>query len=814
MKLIGIVGTNAHKSYNRMLLQYIKKHFSNQFDLEVCDIRDIPLFNENHPAADPKSVTALAEKIEAADGVIISTPEHNHSVPSPLKSVIEWLSYRIHPLTNKSLMIVGASYHPQGSSRAQVHLRQILDSPGVNPHVLPGNEFLLGNAKTAFDAEGNIANEKTVSFLEQCITAFINFVNANQLIDEKLSSSKATTDLAKTISEVDASKLSEKSSTINWDASYDVVVLGFGGAGATAARFAADEGAHVLLVDAAPEGYEGGNTRVSHQLIASGDNFDNLKAYYKQMAAPIGIDDEVLSTFVEGLVQMNDYVKKYLNVEPFSIRKQWSQSDLSAVTEEYPEFEGVQSADMTTVHEGIADAALWKILRQKVIDRADKIDVWFSSPARHLLQDPVTKAVIGVQTEHEHVVRNIQAQNGVVLATGGFENNQQMIEDYLQEPYLSPIGTTYNKGAGVKMALEVGADLWHMRSYESLGQLHGLSPQQPQGVRSQYATNIFWPALFTGSILAVGDDATRYFKEDEINRHGHIYNHGFWRVPLSQVHPAVIFDQKQFDKIQADKDNPAGYPDILKFAVQADTIAQLAAKISTNPDNLQQTINDFNHFAQAGTDYAYHRSPETMTPFSEQGPYYAILMRQNMLNTQGGARRNSHCQVLNPEGQPIAHLYEAGELGAPFANQYAGGGNLADCLISGKIAGQNAAQVKSDLQSAGVMQQAATDTVKNLGSDLQKEEAYSTTDNQYLGTSNAGMGDEIVVRVTLDEQQNLEQVEVLKQSESEDVSKEALKTLPQEMVTKNTYDVDAVSGATRTSTALKEAVKDALSKAK
>ncbi|MBA1395129.1 FAD-binding dehydrogenase, partial [Lactobacillus sp. XV13L] len=134
------------------------------------------------------------------------------------------------------------------------------------------------------------------------------------------------------------------------------------------------------------------------------------------MAAPIGIDDEVLSTFVEGLVQMNDYVKKYLDVEPFSIRKQWTQSDLSAVTEEYPEFEGVQSADMTTVHEGIADAALWKILRQKVIDRADKIDVWFSSPARHLLQDPVTKAVIGVQIEHEHVVRNIQAQNGVVLA--------------------------------------------------------------------------------------------------------------------------------------------------------------------------------------------------------------------------------------------------------------------------------------------------------------------------------------------------------------------------------------------------------------
>ncbi|RHW43938.1 hypothetical protein DS832_09730 [Bombilactobacillus bombi] len=157
---------------------------------------------------------------------------------------------------------------------------------------------------------------------------------------------------------------------------------------------------------------------------------------------------------------MNNYVKKYLDVEPFSIRKQWIESDLSAVTEEYPEFSGVHSADMTVVHEGIADAALWKILRQKVVERADKIDVWFNSPALHLIQDAQTKTIIGVQVEHEHVVRNIQAQNGVVLATGGFENNQQMIEDYLQEPYLSPIGTTYNKGAGIKMALEVGADLW------------------------------------------------------------------------------------------------------------------------------------------------------------------------------------------------------------------------------------------------------------------------------------------------------------------------------------------------------------------
>ncbi|BDR59177.1 NAD(P)H-dependent oxidoreductase [Xylocopilactobacillus apicola] len=815
MKVIGIVGTNARKSYNRILLQYIRKQFSDKFELEVCDIKDIPLFNENHPASDPASVTVLAEKIEAADGIIIGCPEYNHSVPSPLKSVIEWLSYRVHPLAKKPLMIVGASYHAQGSSRSQLHLRQILDTPGVNSRVLPGNEFLLGNAKTAFDDEGNLKDEKTVSFLTECIDEFVKFVDTSKILNQEVRN------MYEKGNPMDAYRaLMNPKHSIHWDASYDVIVLGFGGAGATAARFAADDGAKVLLVDSAPEGSEGGNTRVSHQLIASGDNFENLKKYYQKMADPIGVDGEVLDAFVEGLVNMEDYVRNYLDVEPVSVRKEWGEpNSLQAVLEEFPEYEGVQSCDMTIVHHGIADAALWKILRQKVVDRSDKIDVWFSSPALHLIQDPTTKAVIGVQIEHEHVVRNIQAKNGVVMATGGFENNQQMIEDYLQEPYMSPIGTSYNKGAGVKMSLEVGADLWHMRSYESMGQFHGLSPRQRKGIRSLYTTNIFWSVLFTGSTLVVGDDGTRYFKEDEINRHGHIYNHGFWRVPLSQVHPAMIFDQAQYNKIKADNDNPGGYPNILKFAVKANTIKELAERIGTDAKNLEETIRDFNHFAKKGKDYAFKRAPETMTAFNDHGPYYAIPMRQNMLNTQGGARRNSRCQVVDPSGQTIPHLYEAGELGSPFANEYAAGGNLADCLISGKIAGQNAAQQKNDaifelpLPSTPVAPVETTPTA-NLKSDLQKEESFSAGPNQYIGKSNAGMGDEIVVRVTLSKDHKIKQVEILKQSESADMSKEVLESLPQKMIDNNTYNVDAISGATRTSDALKEAVKNAMDQAK
>ncbi|VTS13617.1 NADPH-dependent FMN reductase [Streptococcus pseudoporcinus] len=73
-------------------------------------------------------------------------------------------------------MIVGASYYDQGTSRAQVHLRKILEAPGVNAFTLPGNEFLLGKAKEAFDNDGNIINEGTVTFLETCLDNFIKYV--------------------------------------------------------------------------------------------------------------------------------------------------------------------------------------------------------------------------------------------------------------------------------------------------------------------------------------------------------------------------------------------------------------------------------------------------------------------------------------------------------------------------------------------------------------------------------------------------------------------------------------------------------------
>ena len=169
MKFVAIVGSNADQSYNRMLLQFMQRHFKIKCEIELLEIKDVPMFNQDEDQSDCFAIRYLNNKITRADGVIIATPEHNHTITPALKSTLEWLSFKLHPLENKPVMIVGASYYDQGTSRAQVHLRKILEAPGVNAYTLPGNEFLLGKAKEAFDLNGNISNEGTVKFLESCL---------------------------------------------------------------------------------------------------------------------------------------------------------------------------------------------------------------------------------------------------------------------------------------------------------------------------------------------------------------------------------------------------------------------------------------------------------------------------------------------------------------------------------------------------------------------------------------------------------------------------------------------------------------------
>lgn len=611
-----------------------------------------------------------------------------------------------------------------------------------------------------------------------------------------------------------------KSVNSNWDATYDVVVLGFGGAGATAARFAADNGAKVLIVDSAPEGHEGGNTRYAGQVISTGSDLDDLRKYYDDLADPMDYDHELMETYVQGLYNMPNFLEKYLGVKPF-VMADHPNSEVSKalwfMRHEYPELRGQATHDLVAVHEGVADSALWKNLRQQVLDRSDKIDVLYETPATHIFQDPYIKSVIGVEILRDGKKLNVKANNGVVMATGGFENNPKMVENYLGETSLNPIGSLYNKGAGVKMAEEVGAKLYNMANYESYGIFHGLTPKPEAGQRSQFLP-FDWPAFHRGSLMVVGDDGTRYFNEDEMHRHGHIQNHGQWRVPNAQLHPYVIFDQKKFDELKNDKNAP--YPEFLKLFIEADDIKDLAKIMKVDAKTLKETIKDFNHFAKKCKDYAFDRDGKTLTAFSKKGPYYAIPMVQGLLNTQGGPVHNSNTEVLDPDNNVIPHLYAVGELGSLMGRKYNGGSNLAENLVFGKIAGEEAAKVKAQVveptsvettdATSGASESTSDNNGTNvLGSDA-TEEKFEAGPNQFIGKSTAGMGNEVVVRVTIDDSHNIKNVEVLKQSESEDYGMKAINELPKEIVAKNSVDVDSISGASASSRAVKEAVSDAL----
>lgn len=176
-KLIGLVGTNSDKSTNRQLLQFMSKHYAHQADIELMEIEHLPLWNKPENYSVLPEVEEMANKIKAADGVVIATPEYDHAPTAALNNALAWLSYKIYPLLNKPVMIIGASYGTLGSSRAQIQLQQLLEAPELKAHVMPSSEFLLGHSLQAFNQDGDLVFEKKVAELDTIFTNYLQFVD-------------------------------------------------------------------------------------------------------------------------------------------------------------------------------------------------------------------------------------------------------------------------------------------------------------------------------------------------------------------------------------------------------------------------------------------------------------------------------------------------------------------------------------------------------------------------------------------------------------------------------------------------------------
>lgn len=606
--------------------------------------------------------------------------------------------------------------------------------------------------------------------------------------------------------------------TVRWDAQYDVVVMGMGAAGMVAAKTAADNGAKVVIVEKCEEGKAGGNTKVCGQLFAyaNGDK-DAAKSYYTALAGGRDIEPEIIDAISEGVANMADIL-----ADEFGFNKDeymdWTGvnvggTNMGAMSPEYPEMPGHEKMALWTTHAGASDGYLYQGLKQNVTDRVDAIDVWYSSPAKSIIQDPVTKTVVGVTVERDGKEMNIRALNGVCICTGGFECNKEMVQHYLNVINYAPRGGQFNTGDGIKMAQAVGADLWHMDCYEGLFGLGSVTYPVEEGIPCDMIATLAQNAVNTGAAILVGTDGDRFVNESETVRHGHLYENGIWENPTFPEKVWYIIDETQKGEIEAAGAMPE---EQLAKLTAYDSIGALAEGIGVDKDRLTKTIKNYNSFANNGEDYKCGREAQYMRAFDGK-KYYAMYMVSGLLNTQGGPKRSANAEVLDTQGNPIPHLYSAGECGGITVYMYQGGTNIAECITFGRIAGKNAAAVKDALPTYTVEAvESAPAQPGDIDDLVGEEETYETADNQYIGKAQ-GMDDEIVVRVTVDDGK-ISQVEVLKQNETEGIGVPATEQLPEKFVGLDTEEainaVDGISGATITSNALKQAVVNALLQAK
>lgn len=176
MKILAISGSMRSGSYNRMALNLAKEVAPADFQIEMVELRDIPMFDGDELAKGyPASVTALREKVRAADGVLIGSPEYNFSIPGVVKNALDWVSRgNDQPFALKPVAIMSATQGPLGGGRSQYDLRKVMLF--MNALVLQKPEIFIGLAQTKFDASGKCTDEATRKIVTDFMGSFKDWI--------------------------------------------------------------------------------------------------------------------------------------------------------------------------------------------------------------------------------------------------------------------------------------------------------------------------------------------------------------------------------------------------------------------------------------------------------------------------------------------------------------------------------------------------------------------------------------------------------------------------------------------------------------
>ena len=177
MKIVAIVGSIRKDSYNLKLAKYIQKRYQDRFELEILNLRELPIYDQDIEMNPPEVVKNFKQKVASSDAVLWVTPEYNGTIPGVLGNAIDWLSRVDKVMIGKPSWIVGASMGNLGTVKAQLHLRDILFAAGISSPLLPGNEVYVGAVHEKIDETGTLTHAPTVQFLDTVVDHFMIWFN-------------------------------------------------------------------------------------------------------------------------------------------------------------------------------------------------------------------------------------------------------------------------------------------------------------------------------------------------------------------------------------------------------------------------------------------------------------------------------------------------------------------------------------------------------------------------------------------------------------------------------------------------------------
>ncbi|PWK61296.1 FAD-dependent oxidoreductase [Aminobacter sp. AP02] len=484
---------------------------------------------------------------------------------------------------------------------------------------------------------------------------------------------------------------------------FDVIIVGYGGAGAAAAIEASDAGASVLIVEKFGEG--GGTTKMAGGNIRSVGDANKMIAHLDALTDGT-TDRGSIEAHVRGLVDLPIWIERCGGV----IRTDPSEM-LGAPRQPGPPYPGATPGTMfpgVVGADGIGLRYRWPKAQNKGLSRGKaawtmlsdnierrRVEVLTNTYVKRLMCDHLSGRITGIVAEQGGKEIRATARQGVVLASGGFAWNKDMLREWIGAAIPSAAPPHRNTGEGILMAQAVGASLWHMNGIVlSMGML-------VPGFDATFALKV----RERGFIL-VDRGAQRFCDESRLAGHSggmlledRDHHDAIWR----RIPSYVIFDEATrlagpITTTDAGFNLDSGWSDDNSMPVESgwistsSSLAGLASKLGLDAQSLVTTIDDYNRGIETDKD-AFGRSRMDANPI-ENGPFYGIAVWPTVYNTQGGPRRSAKGEILDPWGVPIPGLFGAGELGSIFGSLYPGGMNYGEAFVSGRVAGATALGVE------------------------------------------------------------------------------------------------------------------------